>query len=86
MQKIATILFCFLLISYANDDETIKKFIYSKVDKTDKDTINFISRYLDSDFGLYAYKTNYFIPFAINDSIYPYWNENRYGAKSSFRI
>ena len=64
------------LISSDKDVQKMNRFIFNKIDKVDEDTKVYIARYLDSDFGLYAYKTNYFLPFAFSNSKYPYWNDN----------
>lgn len=53
----------------------MRRFVLNKIDKTDSHAHTFIERYLSSDFGLYAYKTNYFLPLAYSDANYPRWTE-----------
>jgi phospholipase A1 len=54
----------------------MQSFLLHKVSKVDKDARIFIERYISSDFGLYAYKTNYVIPLSFASTKYPYWSEN----------
>jgi len=60
----------------SREDREMYRFILGKIDKTDTDARGFIERYLSSDFGLYAYKTNFFLPYALADSAYPRWSES----------
>ncbi len=62
--------------SKLDEDHQMRTFILNKIDKVDSDSHSFIVRYLNSDFGLYAYKTNYIIPLSYGTKIYPYWSDN----------
>jgi phospholipase A1 len=62
-------------ISVIKNDQKMRKFILDKVDKVDDQTQSFIIRYLNSDFGLYAYKTNYLLPLSVSSSKYLYWSD-----------
>ena len=59
----------------SDEDWAMRRFALNKIDETDSHARTFIERYLSSDFGLYAYKTNYFIPVAYSDANYPRWSE-----------
>ncbi len=59
-----------------DDDLKMRDFILQKVDKVDPNLKSFITRYVDSDFGLYAYKTNYLLPLSFSSTKYHYWSEN----------
>ncbi len=59
-----------------DNDREMQNFFLHKVDKVDADARSLIERYLNSDFGLYAYKTNYVVPFAFATKKFLYWNEN----------
>jgi phospholipase A1 len=63
-------------ISVIKNDRKMRSFILNKVDKVDAQTQSFIIRYLNSDFGLYAYKTNYLLPLSVSSSKYLYWSDN----------
>jgi phospholipase A1 len=57
------------------DDSEMKDFLLDKIDKSNSDTNSFLEQYINSDFGLYAHKTNYLLPFSIASSKYSYWGE-----------
>ncbi len=59
----------------SDEDRRMYHFILKKIDKTDEDADAFIRRYISSDFGLYAYRPNYFLPFAYASAPYPIWSE-----------
>ena len=59
----------------AAEETEMRQFILSKIDPTDADARSFLERYIDSDFGLYAYKTNYFLPYSLASSPYFHWSE-----------
>ncbi len=59
-----------------DDDLKMRDFILQKIDKVDHNLKLFITRYVDSDFGLYAYKTNYLLPLSFSSTKYHYWREN----------
>lgn len=63
-------------IDNLDDDSKMHRFLLQKIDKIDADAKSLIERYLSSDFGLYAYKTNYILPFSSSLTKYPYWSEN----------
>lgn len=58
-----------------DDDSRMNRFILGKFKQSDADARSFIERYLNSDFGLYAYRTNYFLPYARASSKYLRWSE-----------
>jgi phospholipase A1 len=53
-----------------------EKFLLKKIDKLDSDGMIFIKKYLTSDFGLYAYKANYILPFSYASKKYLYWDKD----------
>ncbi|MDX1294912.1 MAG: phospholipase A [Sulfurimonadaceae bacterium] len=57
----------------SDEERRMHRFIMGKIDKTDTHAKSFIERYLSSDFGLYAYKPNYFLPYAYASSKYHRW-------------
>ncbi len=57
-------------------DAQREKFLLKKVDKLDKESMNFIKKYFTSDFGLYAYKANYLLPLSYSSKKYLYWDKD----------
>jgi phospholipase A1 len=57
-------------------DSQREKFLLKKIDKLDHGGMLFIKKYLTSDFGLYAYKSNYILPFSYASSKYLYWDKD----------
>ncbi len=53
-----------------------EKFLMNKIDRLDKESMLFVRKYFTSDFGLYAYKANYLLPFSYASKNYPYWNKD----------
>jgi phospholipase A1 len=53
-----------------------EKFLLNKIDKIDSGGMAFIKKYLTSDFGLYAYKSNYILPFSYASKKYLYWDKD----------
>ena len=56
-------------------ERRMHRFLLGKYKDSDADARSFIERYLNSDFGLYAYRTNYFLPYSKASSKYPRWSE-----------
>ncbi len=57
-------------------DKQREKFLLKKVDNLDKESMLFVRKYFTSDFGLYAYKANYLLPFSYSSKRYPYWDKD----------
>jgi phospholipase A1 len=53
-----------------------EKFLLKKIDKLDNEGMNFIRKYLTSDFGLYAYRANYILPFSYASKEYLCWDKD----------
>ncbi len=65
-----------VIVENTDDDSKMQRFLLHKVGKVDADARSLIERYLSSDFGLYAYKTNYILPFSLASTKYSYWRES----------
>ena len=59
-----------------NADQKRENFLLNKVDKLDEDSMLFVKQYFSSNFGLYAYKANYLLPFSYSSRKYLYWDKD----------
>ncbi len=57
-------------------DKKMEHFLTNKLDTPDSETQDALSQVISSDFGLYAYKKNYFLPISQADEKFPEWNDN----------
>jgi len=57
-------------------DHKMEHFLTSKLDTPDPASQTALEQVISSDFGLYAYKTNYFLPISQADETYPLWNDS----------
>ena len=57
-------------------DKKIEHFLINKLDTPDSDEQDVLGQVVSSDFGLYAYKKNYILPFSQADENYPVWNDS----------
>jgi phospholipase A1 len=56
-------------------DKKMEHFLTNKLDTPDSHTQDALSQVISSDFGLYAYKKNYFLPVSQADEKYPVWSD-----------
>lgn len=57
-------------------DRKMEHFLTNKLDTPSPEAQEALEQVISSDFGLYAYKTNYFLPFSHSDKKYPVWNDS----------
>ncbi len=57
-------------------DEQREKFLMTKVDQLDQESMSFVKKYFTSNFGLYAYKANYLLPLSYSSKDYIYWDKD----------
>ena len=57
-------------------DAQREKFLLTKVDQLDKESMLFVKKYFTSNFGLYAYKANYLLPLSYSSKDYLYWDKD----------
>lgn len=57
-------------------DKKLEHYLTSKLDTQSPQEQEALAQVISSDFGLYAYRTNYFLPFSQADEKYPVWNDS----------
>lgn len=57
-------------------DQKMEHFLTAKLDAPDSATQDTLGQMISSDFGLYAYKKNYFLPISTADNKYLEWDDN----------
>ena len=57
-------------------DKKLEHYLTSKLDTQSPQEQEALAQVISSDFGLYAYRTNYFLPFSQADESYPVWNDS----------
>ena len=57
-------------------DKKMEHFLTNKLDTPDPDEQDSLEQVISSDFGLYAYRKNYFLPISHADKKYPVWNDS----------
>ncbi len=57
-------------------DKKMEHFLTSKLDTPESETQDALSQVISSDFGLYSYKKNYFLPISQADEKYPVWSDS----------